>query len=44
MLIIALRFFCCPIVILPPLPGEGGEIYDDVLDPNLDVRWELMDK
>ncbi|XP_042250538.1 FYN-binding protein 1 isoform X1 [Thunnus maccoyii] len=26
-----------PGVILPPLPGEGGEIYDDVLDPNLDV-------
>ncbi|XP_010734906.3 FYN-binding protein 1 isoform X2 [Larimichthys crocea] len=26
-------------VVLPPLPGgEGGEIYDDVLDPNLDVR------
>ncbi|TKS84575.1 FYN-binding protein [Collichthys lucidus] len=25
-------------VVLPPLPGgEGGEIYDDVLDPNLDV-------
>ncbi|XP_062291028.1 FYN-binding protein 1 isoform X2 [Scomber scombrus] len=27
-----------PGVILPPLPGDGGEIYDDILDPNLDVR------
>nr|XP_046230908.1 FYN-binding protein 1 isoform X2 [Scatophagus argus] len=27
-----------PGVVLPPLPGEGGEIYDDVLDPNLEVR------
>ncbi|KAM7393000.1 hypothetical protein PAMA_007900 [Pampus argenteus] len=26
-----------PGVVLPPLPGEGGEIYDDVLDPNLEV-------
>ncbi|RVE65717.1 hypothetical protein OJAV_G00119170 [Oryzias javanicus] len=26
-------------VVLPPLPGgEGGEIYDDVADPNLDIR------
>ncbi|XP_024155560.1 FYN-binding protein 1 isoform X2 [Oryzias melastigma] len=26
-------------VVLPPLPGgEGGEIYDDVGDPNLDIR------
>ncbi|XP_073333878.1 FYN-binding protein 1 isoform X2 [Pagrus major] len=25
-------------VVLPPLPGEGGEIYDDVVDPNLEVR------
>uniref|UniRef100_A0A3P9H1A0 FYN binding protein 1 n=1 Tax=Oryzias latipes TaxID=8090 RepID=A0A3P9H1A0_ORYLA len=25
-------------VVLPPLPGdEGGEIYDDVADPNLDI-------
>ncbi|KAM4527309.1 FYN-binding protein 1 isoform 2-T2 [Odontesthes bonariensis] len=27
-----------PGVVLPPLPGEEGEIYDDVLDPNLEVR------
>uniref|UniRef100_UPI0037E7C536 FYN-binding protein 1 isoform X2 n=1 Tax=Semicossyphus pulcher TaxID=241346 RepID=UPI0037E7C536 len=27
-----------PGVVLPPLPGEGGEIYDDVLDPHLEVR------
>ncbi|KAI3362389.1 hypothetical protein L3Q82_012691 [Scortum barcoo] len=27
-----------PGVVLPPLPGDGGEIYDDVLDPNLEVR------
>ncbi|KAF0031391.1 hypothetical protein F2P81_015946 [Scophthalmus maximus] len=28
-----------PGVALPPLPGgEGGEIYDDVVDPNLEVR------
>ncbi|XP_041667554.1 FYN-binding protein 1 isoform X2 [Cheilinus undulatus] len=27
-----------PGVVLPPLPGEDGEIYDDVVDPNLDVR------
>ncbi|XP_041816608.1 FYN-binding protein 1 isoform X2 [Chelmon rostratus] len=27
-----------PGVVLPPLPGEGGEIYDDVVDPNLEVR------
>ncbi|XP_068190434.1 FYN-binding protein 1 isoform X2 [Antennarius striatus] len=26
-----------PGVVLPPPPGEGGEIYDDVLDPNLEV-------
>ncbi|XP_026194903.1 FYN-binding protein 1 isoform X2 [Anabas testudineus] len=26
-----------PGVVLPPLP-EGGEIYDDVVDPNLDIR------
>ncbi|KAM9338420.1 FYN-binding protein 1 [Symphorus nematophorus] len=27
-----------PGVVLPPLPGgEGGEIYDDVVDPNLEV-------
>lgn len=26
-------------VVLPPLPGEDGEIYDDVVDPNLEVRW-----
>lgn len=26
-------------VVLPPLPGEDGEIYDDVLDPSLEVRW-----
>lgn len=28
----------CLVVVLPPLPGEEGEIYDDVLDPNLGVR------
>ncbi|XP_037548598.1 FYN-binding protein 1 [Nematolebias whitei] len=27
-----------PTVVLPPLPGEEGEIYDDVVDPNLEVR------
>ncbi|KAM4634417.1 FYN-binding protein 1 isoform 2-T2 [Polymixia lowei] len=27
-----------PGVVLPPLPDDGGEIYDDVVDPNLDVR------
>ncbi|XP_040914678.1 FYN-binding protein 1 isoform X2 [Toxotes jaculatrix] len=27
-----------PGVVLPPLPGDGGEIYDDVVDPNLEVR------
>ncbi|XP_029693686.1 FYN-binding protein 1 isoform X2 [Takifugu rubripes] len=27
-----------PRVVLPPLPGEDGEIYDDVVDPNLEVR------
>ncbi|XP_029372216.1 FYN-binding protein 1 isoform X2 [Echeneis naucrates] len=27
-----------PAVVLPPLPGEEGEIYDDVVDPNLEVR------
>ncbi|XP_028456878.1 FYN-binding protein 1 isoform X2 [Perca flavescens] len=27
-----------PGVVLPPLPGDEGEIYDDVVDPNLDVR------
>uniref|UniRef100_A0A8D0AP31 Helically-extended SH3 domain-containing protein n=1 Tax=Sander lucioperca TaxID=283035 RepID=A0A8D0AP31_SANLU len=27
---------CCPVVVLPPLPGDEGEIYDDVIDPNLD--------
>ncbi|XP_071322194.1 FYN-binding protein 1 isoform X2 [Trachinotus anak] len=27
-----------PGVVLPPLPGEEGEIYDDVIDPNLEVR------
>ncbi|XP_070845838.1 FYN-binding protein 1 isoform X2 [Chaetodon trifascialis] len=27
-----------PGVVLPPLPGEGGEIYDDVVDLNLEVR------
>lgn len=26
-------------VVLPPLPGQDGEIYDDVVDPNLEVRW-----
>ncbi|TWW65991.1 FYN-binding protein 1 [Takifugu flavidus] len=26
-----------PRVVLPPLPGEDGEIYDDVVDPNLEV-------
>ncbi|XP_051268430.1 FYN-binding protein 1 isoform X1 [Dicentrarchus labrax] len=26
-----------PGVVLPPLPGDGGEIYDDVIDPNLEV-------
>lgn len=26
-------------VVLPPPPGEDGEIYDDVADPNLEVRW-----
>ncbi|XP_029024784.1 FYN-binding protein 1 isoform X2 [Betta splendens] len=25
-------------VVLPPPPGEEGEIYDDVVDPNLDIR------
>ncbi|KAK2819060.1 hypothetical protein Q5P01_024621 [Channa striata] len=24
-------------VVLPPPPGEGGEIYDDVVDPNLEI-------
>ncbi len=33
--------FFVPAVVLPPLPGEGGEIYDDVVDPNLEIRWEL---
>lgn len=28
----------CPAVVLPPLPGEEGEIYDDVIDPNLEVK------
>lgn len=33
----------CLVVVLPPLPGgEEGEIYDDVVDPNLEVRWELV--
>lgn len=32
----------CRAVVLPPLPGEEGEIYDDVVDPNLEVRWEVM--
>ncbi|XP_044031160.1 FYN-binding protein 1 isoform X2 [Siniperca chuatsi] len=27
-----------PGVVLPPLPGDGGEIYDDIIDPNLEVR------
>ncbi|XP_017265932.1 FYN-binding protein 1 isoform X2 [Kryptolebias marmoratus] len=27
-----------PAVVLPPLPGDDGEIYDDVVDPNLEVR------
>ncbi|XP_067339948.1 FYN-binding protein 1 isoform X2 [Channa argus] len=27
-----------PGVVLPPPPGEGGEIYDDVVDLNLDIR------
>lgn len=31
----------CRAVVLPPLPGEEGEIYDDVVDPNLEVRWEV---
>lgn len=31
----------CPAVVLPPLPGEEGEIYDDVIDPNLEVKWEF---
>lgn len=26
-----------PAVVLPPPPGEDGEIYDDVVDPNLEV-------
>ncbi|XP_026153285.1 FYN-binding protein 1 isoform X2 [Mastacembelus armatus] len=26
-----------PGIVLPPLPGEGGEIYDDVVDPNLEI-------
>ncbi|XP_012731878.2 FYN-binding protein 1 isoform X1 [Fundulus heteroclitus] len=26
-----------PAVVLPPPPGEEGEIYDDVVDPNLEV-------
>ncbi|XP_058472592.1 FYN-binding protein 1 isoform X2 [Solea solea] len=26
-----------PGVVLPPLPGDGEEIYDDVVNPNLDV-------
>ncbi|XP_022617928.1 FYN-binding protein 1 isoform X1 [Seriola dumerili] len=26
-----------PGVVLPPLPGDEGEIYDDVVDPNLEV-------
>ncbi|XP_020485592.2 FYN-binding protein 1 isoform X1 [Labrus bergylta] len=26
-----------PGVVLPPLPEDGGEIYDDVIDPNLEV-------
>uniref|UniRef100_A0A1A7YMD2 FYN binding protein n=1 Tax=Iconisemion striatum TaxID=60296 RepID=A0A1A7YMD2_9TELE len=26
-----------PGVVLPPLPDEGGEIYDDVVDPNMEV-------
>ncbi|XP_070780924.1 FYN-binding protein 1 [Enoplosus armatus] len=26
-----------PGVVLPPLPGDGGQIYDDVIDPNLEV-------
>lgn len=35
-------YFCiCLVVVLPPLPGDGGEIYDDVVDPNLEVRWEV---
>lgn len=31
-----------PAVVLPPLPGEEGEIYDDVVDPNLEVRWDFI--
>ncbi|XP_059214187.1 FYN-binding protein 1 isoform X2 [Centropristis striata] len=27
-----------PGVVLPPPPGDDGEIYDDVVDPNLEVR------
>lgn len=27
-----------PGVVLPPLPGDPGEIYDDIADPNLEAR------
>ncbi|XP_070706267.1 FYN-binding protein 1 isoform X2 [Pempheris klunzingeri] len=27
-----------PGVVLPPLPDDEGEIYDDVVDPNLEIR------
>lgn len=37
--IINARF--CAAVVLPPPPGEDGEIYDDIVDPNLEVRWEF---
>ncbi|XP_037607812.1 FYN-binding protein 1 isoform X1 [Sebastes umbrosus] len=26
-----------PGVVLPPIPGDDGEIYDDIVDPNLEV-------
>uniref|UniRef100_A0A3B3V9B8 FYN binding protein 1 n=1 Tax=Poecilia latipinna TaxID=48699 RepID=A0A3B3V9B8_9TELE len=33
-----------PAVVLPPPPGEDGEIYDDVVDPNLEVRLPAPDQ
>lgn len=38
---VAALYRLCPAVVLPPLPGEEGEIYDDVIDPNLEVKWEF---
>lgn len=38
-MLLGIKLPLLPPVVLPPLPGEDGEIYDDVVDPNLEVRW-----